>query len=105
MMLDLNMEITMNFTVSTKANEKAQAKQTVVNIIFDDAEAERALAVSALIVKAQGKWRKGGIPATATLKISEFAPGVRHQAPVDVFEVAKGLTPDEKARLIAQLTE
>jgi hypothetical protein len=96
----------MKFTVSTKPSADKAAVSTVVEINFEGAsqDVRDALAVQALIVKAQSGWRKHGIPATATLNVKDYAPGVRHtQAPVNVFDAAKLLTPEEKARLIEML--
>lgn len=93
----------MQVKVSTKANKDSDAKNTVCNIIFDNPEAERALAVQALIVKAQGNWRKNGIPDSATLKMSEWAPGTRHGGTVNVFEAVKTMTPEQRAALLAEL--
>ena len=91
-----------SFKVSTKVDKAAQAKDTVVEVVYDSPEAERGLATQALIVKAQGHWRKHGIPANCTLKLSEFAPGTRHAGPT-LQEAVKVLTPAERAALIAQL--
>lgn len=93
----------MKVTVSTKQDKNAAAKSTVAEIIFDDENAMRALAVQALIVKAQAVWRKGSIPDAATLKMSEFAPGTRHTTTVDPLTAAKQLSPEERAKLIEQL--
>lgn len=92
------------FTVSTKSNAAAVAKATVITVIYDNPEAERALATQALVVKAQGGWRKHGIPATTTIKLSEYAPGMRHAAaPVDPREAYKAMTPAEQKQFLADL--
>lgn len=96
------------FKVSTKADENSVAAVTTVTVIYDDAAAERALATSAAIVKAQGSWRKHGIPADVTIKLSDLAPGKRMNgsAPVTLASVsaaAKGFTPEDRAALRALL--
>ena len=93
----------MAFKVSTKKDKNAAEVETLVTVIYDNPTAERALATQALIVKAQGGWRKNGIPASITLKMSEYAPGTRHAATVDPLTAAKSMTPEERARLIAEL--
>ena len=91
----------MAFKVSTKMDKSSAAKDTMLNLVFDDAETERALATSAAVVRWQSWARRNGIPDTATLKMSELKAGLRGE--VNVFEAAKTLSADEKARLIAQL--
>lgn len=91
------------FVVSTKKDKNAKAVETRVNVVYDNPQAERALATQALIVKAQGNWRKNGIPAEVTLKMSEWAPGSRHAGQVDVKEAVKTMTPEERKALIEQL--
>ena len=93
----------MKVTVSTKQDKTATAQNTVAEIIFDDENAMRALAVQALIVKAQATWRKNGIPDNCALKMSEFAPGTRHATVVDPLTAAKALSPEERAKLIEAL--
>lgn len=97
-----------SFTISTRKSAGAAEQKTVVSLNWDGASDAtiKALARQALIVKWQGHARKHGIPERATIKVADHAPGVRHAAgPVNVFEAAKGLTAEEKQRLIAQLTE
>lgn len=91
------MEIDMK--VSTKKDKNAAAVVTDVTIVRDDPQAQAALADQALIVKVQGIWRKNGIPAQATLKYSEYAPGSRHAGAVDYT----ALTPEERKALIEKL--
>ena len=89
--------------VSTKKDKNAVAVVTEVTIVRDSPQAMSALADQALIVKAQGTWRKNGIPAQATLKYSEYAPGTRHAGTSDPVELAKSMTPEERAALIEKL--
>ena len=56
-----------------------------------------------LIVKAQGSWRKNGIPATAVLKYSEYRPGSRHVATMS--ELVAAMSPEDKAKLVAELSK
>lgn len=93
----------MAFKVSTKKDKNAASVETLVTIIRDSDSARDALADQALIVKAQSGWRKNGIPATVTLKMSEFAPGTRHGGSINPLEAAKSMTPEERAKLIAEL--
>lgn len=89
--------------VTTKKDKNAAEVTTNVTVIFDNPQAERALAVQALIVKAQGHWRKNGIPADAVLKMSEYMPGTRHAGTTDPVELAKQMSPEERAALIEKL--
>lgn len=91
----------MAFKISTKASKDATAQNTMLTIVFDDSETERALATSAAVVRWQSWARRNGIPETATLKMSELKAGLRGE--VDVFTAAKSLTPEQKAALIKQL--
>lgn len=91
--------------VSTKPNKAGNAVITDITIVRDDLAAQAALADQALIVKAQGVWRKNGIPAQATLKYSEFAPGTRHAGTSDPLELAKSMSPDERKALIEKLKQ
>ena len=93
----------MKIKVSTKQDKNAKAVETVATIIFDDKEAERALAVQALVVKAQSVWRRNGIPAECELRMSEFAPGTRHASVVDPLAAAKSMSPEERQKLIDAL--
>lgn len=101
----------MAFTVSTKKdkNDKNPTK-TLVTVVYDNSEAERALATQALIVKAQGNWRSNGIPASATLKMSEWAPGSRHGGPVSKEQAVAilkaelaAMTPEQKVAKLREL--
>ena len=93
----------MTFKVSTKVDKSSKAIETLVNVVYDSAPAERALATQALIVKAQSVWRKNGIPAECTIRVSEYAPGTRHAGTVNPLEVAKTMSPEDRAKLIAAL--
>ena len=78
--------------VETKVNKDALAVKTNLVLVFDDSNTERALAQSAAIVRIQAAWRKNGIPAAATVKLSELKAGLR----------AEAMTPDAiKARALA----
>ena len=93
----------MAFKVSTKKDKAAAGVVTLVTVVYDNPAAERALATQALIVKAQGIWRSNSIPATATLKLSDFAPGTRHSGTVDPREAYKAMSHEERVRYLADL--
>lgn len=93
------------FKVSTKKDKGSNAVETLVNVIYDSAPAERALATQALIVKAQSVWRKNGIPAECTIRVSEYAPGTRHGGVVNPLEVAKTMSKEDRAKLIEELVK
>lgn len=80
------------FKVSTKPDADGDAKETVLTIIYDGCSEGimRALATQALIVKAQGGWRKHGIPDSAEVHMKDFAPGTRHA----------GMTPDQAKQVV-----
>ena len=102
----------MGFKVSTKPDKSGKAVETIITVVYDNTEAERALATQALIVKWQGHARKNGIPAAATLKLSDFAPGTRHTAKPMTIEEAKALWKAEfnaadaakRKQMVAELT-
>ena len=91
-----------SFTVSTKKDKNAVAVNTALTIEDGSPEVIKALAYQALVVKWQAWARKHGIPATASIKMDDFAPGTRHGGPT-LQEAVKVLTPAERAALIAQL--
>jgi hypothetical protein len=91
------------FKVSTKVNKSAVDTITAITIVYDSPEAERALATQQAVVKWQGWARKHGIPAAATIKLSDMAPGVRHSASMTPLEAAKVMSPEERKQLIEQL--
>jgi hypothetical protein len=93
-------------TVSTKENKEATAVDTKLTLDWEGMTEEdlRALAQQALIVKLQGSWRKNGIPAEATVKVSEHKVGTRAaRGPTDIFALISKMSPEEKAAAIAKL--
>lgn len=95
----------MPFTVATKKSKTSTAVKTNVTVIHDSPSAEAGLAVQALIVKWQGTMRKDGvtIPENVTLKMSEWAPGTRHEGTADPVAAARTMTPEKRAALIATI--
>ena len=91
------------FTVTTKADAKSPSVKTVLTVNMGKPEVRDALALQALVVKWQATARKNGIPPTATINMDDFAPGTRHSAQVDPLAVAKSMTAEERAALIAQI--
>lgn len=92
----------MPFTVSTKKNKTGISVNTKLTVVYDNPEAERALATQALVVKLQGMWRKSSIPEAFTAKMSKYAPGTRH-GEISLEDAIKVLTPEERKALIAKL--
>lgn len=94
----------MKITISTKLDKSATAKQTVLNVTEDDTEALMALGRQQLVVKVQALMRRNGvIPDTMDVKVSEFAPGTRHNTQIDPLTAAKSLSAEERKKLIDAL--
>lgn len=91
------------FTVSTKANDKAVAKQTILTVNMGKPEVRDALAMQALVVKWQGQARKHGIPDKATINMDDYAPGTRHNGVVDPREAYKVMSPEQRKAFLADL--
>lgn len=92
--------------ISTKLNKGAVAQTTNLTIVGGSPETWKALGMQALVVKLQGKFRSDEvIPAEFTVNVDEWAPGSRHGGSVNVFEVAKTLSADDRAKLLAMLQE
>jgi hypothetical protein len=101
------------FSISTKVNKSAPAVITVLEVVMDATpEVRDALALAALVVKVQGQWRKHGIPATCSIKMSEFAPGTRHVAAPMSKDEAKAIwkaefnaaNAERRAEMVLELT-
>ena len=73
--------------VTTKPDKSAAAITTNLTLVYDDPQTERALAQSAAIVRVQAHWRKNGIPAEATVKMSDLKAGLRGET--DPLAIAK----------------
>ncbi len=96
-----------NTKVSTKAAAAAEAITTELTLDWTGVTEEdlRALAQQALIVKLQSGWRKNGIPSETTVKVADHRPGVRApKAKQDVLALARAMTPEQRAALLAELT-
>lgn len=95
---------TTNAIVSTKPAQGEAPIKTNATINWDECTPEdiRALAQQALIVKLQGKWRKEGIPAEATVNVKDHKVGARAPKKTLLESVAT-MTNEEKAALLAML--
>lgn len=103
------MELKTTTEVATKQAAGAEAVTTNLTIDWEgmtDADLQ-ALAQQALIVKAQGNWRKNGIPAgDHTIKAADYKVGVRRAPqPKDLATMIAALSPEEKAALLAKLAQ
>ena len=95
-------------SVSTKADAKAEAVRTNLTLDWEGCSPEdiRALAQQALVVKLQGNWRRNGIPADTTVKVSDHKVGTRApKAPTDVLSAIQKMSPEDRARIIAALRD
>lgn len=89
--------------ISTKKDKNSAAVVTSLTITGGTAETWKALGMQALVVKLQGHWRKNGIPAEFACNVDEFAPGTRHAGISDPVELAKQMSPEDRAALIEKL--
>lgn len=95
-----------NREVSTKPDARAESVTTALTLNWEGMTDEeiRALAEQALVVKLQGKWRKDGIPAEATVNVVDHKIGTRApRGPVNILDAVDKMTPEEKAKLLALL--
>lgn len=92
--------------VETRQAAGAEAVKTNLTIDWSDMTAAdvQALAQQALIVKLQGNWRKGTIPAgDFTVKAADYKVGVRAPRTKQTLEqMLAALTPAERAALVAK---
>lgn len=99
---------TTNIEVSTKADKASAAVTTQLVINWEGmTESEvRELAQQALIVKLQSGWRKNGIPeGECKVNAVDHKVGTRApRGPVTAAQLLAKLSPEEKAKLLAQLT-
>jgi hypothetical protein len=105
--MDTNMNNTTTTEVATRPAAGADAITTNLTIDWSDMSTEdvQALAQQALIVKAQGAWRKATIPSgDFTLKAVDYKVGSRRAPqPKDLATMIAALSPEEKAALLAKL--
>ncbi len=97
-----------NVKVSTKATAAAEPTATELTLDWTDVTEEdlRVLAQQALIVKLQSGWRKNGIPASITVQVIDHRAGVRApKAKQDIFAIAKAMSAEDRAKLLAELQE
>ncbi len=82
------------FKVSTRTNEDADPKETVITIVWDGCTdgVIRALARQSLIIKRQGQYRKNGVPEADEVHAKDYAPGTRHA----------GMTPEQAEALVLE---
>lgn len=96
---DLTMKVT------TKLNKDAAAVETNLSINWDGITTDQLKAgyTSFMVVKLQGQWRnKESIPTELTVKAVDYVPGTRAPA-MSLQDAIKALTPEEKAKLLAEL--
>lgn len=98
---------TMNTTTNVSTRPAAGAEPVKTELTLDwtgmSEDDLKALAQQALIVKLQGSWRKGGIPTSTTVLVSDHKVGTR--APKkSLTEQLSSLSAAERAELIAKLT-
>lgn len=94
------------FTVSTKADKNAAAVNTALEVIDEGCSRETlvALATQTVVIRWQNMARKQGIPPTASIKLADFAPGVRHAAAQQpISEQVKSLSVEERSKLLELL--
>lgn len=100
------MNTSTNTEVTTKPAAGAEGVTTNLTINWDGMTPEdiQALAQQALIVKLQGKWRTGGIPAgDATVDATDYKIGVRAPRTKQTLEqMLAALSPADKAALLAK---
>lgn len=89
--------------VSTKKDKNSAAVVTNLTVTGGSPATWQALGTQALVVKLQGNWRKNGIPAEFTCNVDEYAPGTRHGGTIDPVELAKQMSPEDRAALIEKL--
>ena len=72
--------------VLTAPNENAAQKQTVLTLDFTGVTDAAAMAymTRSITIDLQRGWRKNGIPAAHTVKVSELVAGVKHAEPITV---------------------
>lgn len=94
------------FTVSTKPSKDGAAKNTVLEVIDEGCERSVlvALATQTAVIRWQNMARKQGIPDSASIKLADFAPGMRHAAAVvPISEQVKTLSMEERSKLLELL--
>lgn len=94
------------FTVSTKADKNAAAVNTALEVIDEGCSREVlvALATQTVVIRWQNMVRKNDIPPTASIRLADFAPGVRHAASaVPISEQVKTLSSEERGKLLELL--
>jgi hypothetical protein len=92
------------FTVSTKVNKDAKAIATALTLVFDNPEVERTLATQQAVVRWQQHARKNGIPATAVLKLSDLAAGLRAETMTpEAIKARAAVDPVFRAQVLKDL--
>jgi hypothetical protein len=97
-----------NTNVQTRPEAGKEAVTTNLTIDWEGMTEDdlRALAQQSLIVKLQGQWRRGVIPTELTVKAIEHKVGVRGpRTKADLMTQVKSLSAEDKARLLALLSE
>ena len=103
-----------NTTIKTRQADGMPAITTNLSINWDGMTDDdvKALAQQALIVKLQGKWRAGVKAGTGTIPTEETVNAVDHKvgtrapkALPDLAAMIAALSPEQKAAMLAKLTE
>ena len=98
---------TTTHNVKTRAHARGEVVETALTIDWDGMTQEDliALASQTLVIKLQGAWRNGTIPAGEhSVKAVDHKVGVRApRKPTDIFAAAAKMSPEERAKLLAML--
>lgn len=94
------------FKVTTKADKDSSSEITTLTIDWTGATEEvlREIATSAIVIKWQAKARKDGIPASATIKATDYRPGTRLVTVPSVDQLVSKMTDAERKALIEKLS-
>ncbi len=97
-------------TIKTKPNARAEAVQTSIVINWEGLSQDEiiAMAQQSLIVKLQSKWRaEENIPTgEVTVNATDYKIGVRQpKKAADIFAIVGKLSAEEKAALLAKLSQ
>lgn len=93
--------------LTSKAEGAAQSKTTLtLDFAGCDLTALKAFAAATLTIRRQNTWRKKGIPASETVLVKDYVPGMRQAEAVTVENTvsrAATMTKVERDAIIAQL--
>lgn len=97
--------------VTTRESESSPAVQTTLTVDWTDCTDDmlKRIAHGAIVIRVQSKWRKNGIPESATVRAVDYVPGTRHApAPATVtvdklVSMSAGLSAIDREALLARL--